>query len=107
MKPLPIKEQIKVLEDLLQNLGTHDLCCVPLKIVDKYGIQPYEYVSDYIPSITHQHYLTFYPTTRAVQKRSTSLCWDNFTIFGDIRRRRFVRHLIKELEKQLQVRDNP
>lgn len=101
MKPLPINEQIKVLKIVLYQDIVLGMCSIFYYILSKYGMQPCEKVSDYIPSFTHQHYTTFYPTTRAVQKRRTNLYWDSNTFFGCMRRRRFIKHLIKELEKQL------
>lgn len=101
MKPLPIKEQIKVLKIVSYQDNLLGMCSIFYYILSKYGMQSCEKVSDYIPSFTHHHYTTFYSRTRAVQKRRTSLYWDNSTIFGKLRRKWFIRHLIKELEKQL------
>lgn len=104
MKPLSIKEQIEVLEELLQNWDICGMCCILRnKMLKKYGIQSYEYVSDYIPSFTHYQYLAFYPRVISIQIRSirTNSYWDSRTIFGNIRRRWFIRHLIKKLKKQL------
>ena len=54
-----------------------------------------------IPSFNHLAYLRFYPNVKAVQKRQNKLFWDSSTLFGNLRRRWFIRHLIKELKKQL------
>lgn len=101
MKPLPIKEQIKVLKIVLHQDSVFGMCSIFYNILGKYGMQSHEKASDYIPSFTHQHYTTFYPTIRAVQKRIDAPFWDSLTIFGNLRRRWFIRHLIKELKKQL------
>lgn len=101
MKPLPINEQIKVLKIVLHQDHVVGMCYILYNILSKYGMQSYEKVSDYIPSFTHQYYTTFYPTIRAVQKRIDAPFWDSLTIFGNLRRRWFVKYLIKELKKQL------
>lgn len=102
MKPLSIEEQIEVLKKLLR---TWDICgmCVILYIIlrEKYGIQPYEDISDYIPSFTHSNYIKFHIKAKEVRKRVEDIYWDSPTIFGNLRRRWFIRHLIKELKKQL------
>lgn len=102
MKPLPIKEQIKVLKELLRTWDIIGMCCHLYHILrEKYGMQLRENVSDYIPSFTYSNYLKFHIETKAVRERVENLYWDSFTIFGNIRRRWFIRHLIKELKKQL------
>jgi hypothetical protein len=101
MKPLPIKEQIVVLKKLLQTWDIWGMCPILYKLLKKYDIRGYEKVSDYIPSFTHYNYLYFYPSVKAVQKRKEVLFWDNRTVLGNLRRRWFIRHLIKELKKQL------
>lgn len=68
-------------------------------MLKKYDIRPYEKISDYIPSFTHYNYLHFYPSVKAVQKKEEGY-WDNPNISGNLRRRWFIRHLIKELKKQ-------
>lgn len=101
MKPLSIKEQIEVLKELLKSVDIWGMCPNLRNILKKYGIKFYEDVFEYIPSFTHHNYVTFYPTVKAVQKRKSKAYWDSPTIFGNLRRRRFIRHLIKELKKQL------
>lgn len=102
MKPLPIKEQIKVLKELLQTWDIIGMCYYLYHILrEKHGMQFRENVSDYIPSFTHSNYLKFHIGTKAVRKRVEDIYWDSFTIFGNLRRRWFIRHLIKELKKQL------
>lgn len=101
MKPLPIKEQIKVLKELLQIWDIWGMCANLYHILTKYGMQPSEKVSTYIPSFTHSNYLKFHIEVEAVRKRIEGQYWDSSTIFGNLRRRWFIRHLIKELEKQL------
>lgn len=99
MKPLSIEEQIKVLEELLRTWNLWGMCPILYNILKKYGIQPTERICNYIPSFTHDNYLHFYPSVKAVQKND--IFWDSSTIFGNLRRRWFIRHLIKELKKQL------
>lgn len=101
MKPLPIKEQIKVLRKLLLTWNICGMCYFLYKILKKYGIHLSEEISDYIPSFTHYNYLHFYSSIKVVQEREERLYWDSPTIFGNLRRRWFIRHLIKELKKQL------
>lgn len=101
MKPLPIKEQIKVLELVLHQDSIFGMCSILYNILSKYGMQSWEKASDYIPSFTHSNYLKFHIRTEAVRKRVENLYWDSLTIFGNLRRRWFIRHLIKELKKQL------
>lgn len=43
----------------------------------------------------------YYILIKAVRKRAEKQYWDSHTIFGNLRRRWFIRHLIKELRKQL------
>lgn len=98
MKPLPIKEQIKVLRKLLFTPFIYGMC------VNLFRILKSDYFVDIyiaIPSFNHLDYLLFYPKVKAVQKRIEEPYWDNCTIFGNLRRRWFIRHLIKELKKQL------
>lgn len=101
MKPLSTKQQIKVLKELLRIWDIWGMCSYLYRILKKYGMQLSENVSDYIPSFTHYNYLHFYPSVKAVQEKEKGLYWDSPTIFGNLRRRWFIRHLIKELEKQL------
>jgi hypothetical protein len=101
MKPLPIKEQIKVLRKLLLTWDIWGMCIILYKKLKNYGMYPCEQISDYIPSFTRYNYLHFYPSVKAVQKRQMRLYWDSDTLFGHLRRRWFIRHLIKELKKQL------
>lgn len=101
MKPLPIKEQIKVLRKLLLTWNICSMCPKLYRILNKYGVHPLERISDYIPSFTHYNYLHFYSSIKAVQEREESFFWDSPTIFGNLRRRWFIRHLIKKLKKQL------
>lgn len=101
MKPLPIKEQIKVLKELLRTWDIYGMCLILYKILKKYGIHENGEISDYIPSFTHYNYLHFYSSVKTVQKNERYLFWDNMYISGRLRRRQFIKHLIKELEKQL------
>jgi hypothetical protein len=77
------------------------MCYFLYKILKKYGIHLSEEISDYIPSFTHNNYLHFYSSIKVVQEREERCYWDSHTIFGNLRRRKFIKHLIKELEKQL------
>lgn len=100
-KPLPIKEQIKVLKELLRTWNIWGMCSNLYHILIEYGIEPHPKISIYIPSFTHSNYLKFYIKIKAVRKRAENQYWDSPTIFGNLRRRWFIRHLIKELKKQL------
>lgn len=101
-KPLPIKEQIKVLKELLRTWDIYGMCYILQNIlVLKYEMKSDESIYDYIPSFTYSNYLKFYIRTKVVQKRRSISFWDTHTIFGNLRRRWFIRHLIKELNKQL------
>ena len=98
MKPLPIKEQIKVLRYLLFTPFIYGMCINLFYILKlNYVIEVYTQ----IPSFNHLDYLLFYPKVEAVQKRAESPYWDSPTLFGNLRRRWFIRHLIRELKKQL------
>ena len=102
MKPLSIKEQIEVLKKLLRTWDIVGMCYYLYHIIrEKHRMQLHENVSDYIPSFTHSNYLKFHIGTKAVRKRIEDIYWDSPTIFGNLRRRRFIRYLIKELKKQL------
>lgn len=102
MKPLSIEEQIKVLKKLLRTWDIVGMCYYLYHIIrEKHGMQLRENVSDYIPSFTHSNYIKFHIGAKAVRERVEDIYWDSDTIFGNLRRRWFVRHLIKELKKQL------
>jgi hypothetical protein len=102
MKTLSIKEQIEVLKELLRTWDIWCMCVILYHILkERHGMQPCEDISDYIPSFTHSNYIKFHIKAKAVRKRVEDIYWDSPTIFGNLRRRWFVRHLIKELKKQL------
>lgn len=102
MKPLSIKEQIEVLEEVLS--VSWNICCMCVYIetitLSKYR-KHNDGASNFIPSFTHSNYIKFYPRVRAVQRRKEWPWWDKDSFFGNLRRRWFIRHLIKELKKQL------
>ncbi len=102
MKPLSIKEQIEVLEELLSTgWNVFGMCGHIESITLNMYRKRNEGASKFIPSFTHENYVKFYPLVRAVQKRKEYPYWDNDYFFGNLRRRWFIRHLIKELKKQL------
>ena len=106
MKPFPLplsaKQQIKVLKKLLKTWNIWGMCVILHHILkEMYGMQPNEDVSDYIPSFTHSNYIKFHIGAKAVRERVEDIYWDSPTIFGNLRRRWFIRHLIKKLKKQL------
>ena len=101
MKPLPIKEQIKVLKKVLYSPSIYGMCILIAKYSGNNFMDIDFYPNNLIPSFNHLAYLRFYPNVKAVQEMQNDLYWDSFTIFGNLRRRWFIRHLIKELEKQL------
>lgn len=101
MKPLPIKEQIKVLKKVLYSPFIHGMCIRIARFSGNDFLDVHFSPEKLIPSFNHLAYLRFYPNVEAVQKRQCKLYWDNATIFGSLRRRLFIRHLIKELKKQL------
>lgn len=101
MKPLPIKEQIKVLKKVLYSPFIYGMCLLIAKYSGNNFMDINFYPENLIPSFNHLAYLRFYPKCKAVQERQDKLYWDSGTLFGSIRRRLFVKHLIKELEKQL------
>lgn len=101
MKPLPIKEQIKVLKKVLYSPFIYGMCM----LIAKYSRNNYMNMNfspeKVIPSFNHLAYLQFYPNVKAVQERQRNVYWDSPGICGSIRRRLFIKHLIKELKKQL------
>ena len=101
MKPLPIKEQIKVLKKVLYSPFIYGMCM----LIAKYSKNNFMDINfspeKLIPSFNHLAYLQFYPNVKAVQERRRDIYWDSGTLFGSLRRRYFIKHLIKELEKQL------
>lgn len=102
MKPLPIKEQIKILRKSLKILYINAMC-MRITIAARslgYRISMHQ-ATDIIPTFNHNAYVRFYPNVKAVQERQYDVYWDSDTLFGSLRRRWFIRHLIKELEKQL------
>lgn len=101
MKPLSIEGQIKVLENVLHSPVIYGMCILISKYTGNDYSDPKFFPENLIPCFNHQAYLQFYPTVKAVQERRFGLYWDSNTLFGNLRRRWFVRHLIKELKKQL------
>lgn len=102
MKSLPIRQQIAVLEELLSTGWNICGICGYIEsiVLNKYRKRN-KGASTFIPSFTHENYIKFYPRVRAVQKRKEYPWWDCDSFFGNLRRRWFIRHLIKELKKQL------
>lgn len=102
MKPLTIKEQIEVLKELL---STGWNICGMCGYIESITLNKYrkrnDRASNFIPSFTHYNYVKFYPKVREVQRRKEWPWWDKDSFFGNLRRRWFIRHLIKELKKQL------
>lgn len=101
MKPLSIEGQIKILKNVLHDPIIYGMCILIAKYSGNNFMDPKFSPEDLIPSFNHLAYLQFYPNVKAVQRRQKELYWDSSTIFGKLRRRCFVRHLIKELKKQL------
>ena len=101
MKPLPIKGQIDVLKKVLYTPFIYGMCIHIARFSGNKFLDPKFHPENLIPSFNHLAYLRFYPNVKTVQKRQMHLYWDSRTIFGNLRRRWFIRHLIKELEKQL------
>ena len=101
MKPLSIEGQIKLLKNVLHSPVIYGMCVLIAKYSGNNYFDPKFSPGNLIPSFNHRAYLRFYPNVKAVQKRQDWLYWDTDTIFGNLRRRWFVKHLIKELEKQL------
>lgn len=101
MKPLSIEGQIKILEKVLYSPFIYGMCILIARFSGHSFLNRNFSPEKLIPSFNHLAYLRFYPNVKAVQKRQTHLYWDSDTIFGNLRRRWFIRHLIKELKKQL------
>lgn len=101
MKPLPIKEQIRVLKKVLYSPFIYGMCILIAKYSGNNFMDINFSPEKLIPSFNHLAYLQFYPNIKAVQERRRYIYWDSGTLFGSLRRRWFVRHLIKELKKQL------
>lgn len=103
MKPLPIKEQIKILRKVLWTQDIiYGMCtCIAEVATDLGHTVVGAQVPKIIPTLNHCAYSKFYLKIKTVQKRNNQAYWDSPTIFGNLRRRWFIRHLIKELKKQL------
>lgn len=101
MKPLPIKEQIEILEKVLHSSSIYGMCILIARFSGNNYFNPKFSPEKLIPSFNHQAYLQFYPNVKVVQKMQNELYWDSDTLFGNLRRRWFIRHLIKELKKHL------
>lgn len=101
MKPLSIEGQIKVLKKVLYSPFIYGMCMLIAKYSGNNYLDMNFSPEKVIPSFNHLAYLRFYPKCKAVQERQGYLYWDSGTFCGSIRRRWFIRHLIKELEKQL------
>lgn len=102
MKPLSIRQQIAVLEELLSTSWNIFSMCRRIESITlcKYRKRN-KGASNFIPSFTHNNYVKFYPLVKEVQRRKEWPRWDRDSFFGNLRRRWFIRHLIKELKKQL------
>lgn len=103
IKPLPIEEQIRILRRVLWLPFINNGMCVKIAEVActlGYIIHPVE-ATDIIPTFNHITYLEFYSKVKSVQNRNNRIFWDDYTFSANLRRRWFVRHLIKELKKQL------
>lgn len=101
MKTLPIKEQIKVLKKVLYSPFIYGMCMLVAKYSGNNFMDMNFSPEKLIPSFDHLAYLRFYPNVKAVQERQNYVYWDSCTMCGNIRRRWFVRHLIRDLKKQL------
>ena len=101
MKPLSIEGQIKILKNVLHSPVIYGMCILIAKYSGNNFFDHRFSAIKLIPSFNHLAYLQFYPTVKAVQARRFDLYWDSDTLFGSLRRRWFVRHLIRELKKQL------
>jgi hypothetical protein len=102
MKPLSIKQQIAVLEEMLSTSWNIYSMCGHIEAITLCKYRKHnDGASNFIPSFTHGNYLKFYPLVIEVQRRKEWPWWDRDSFFGNLRRRWFVRHLIKELKKQL------
>ena len=101
MKPLSIEGQIKVLKKVLYSPFIYGMCMLIAKYSKNNYLDMNFSPEKLIPSFNHLAYLQFYPNVKDVQERRGYVYWDNLTIFGNLRRRWFIRHLIKELKKQL------
>lgn len=102
MKPLPIEEQIRILRRVLWTPYMYGMCVLIFNVANdlRYNIS-FNQVTDIIPTFNHSAYIEFYSKVKEVQFRFDCVFWDSPTIFGSFRRRWFIRHLIKELKKQL------
>lgn len=101
MKPLPIEEQIRILKKVLYSPFIYGMCILIAEYSGNDFLNIKFSPEKLIPSFNHKAYLQFYPNVKAVQERQRHIYWDSGTLFGSIRRRWFIRHLIKELKKQL------
>lgn len=102
MKPLPIEEQIRILKRVLWLPFINCMCIRIADVACNLGYDiTFTQVTDLIPTFNHNAYIEFYPKVKAVQVRILWHFWDSDTIFGSLRRKWFIRHLIKELKKQL------
>ena len=101
MKPLSIEGQIKILKNVLHSPVIYGMCLLIAKYSGNNYFDPEFSAEELIPSFNQRAYLQFYPNVKAVQERRFEMYWDSDNIFGSLRRRWFIRHLIKELKKQL------
>lgn len=102
MKPLSIKQQIEVLKEVLSTNWNIFGMCGYIEVITLCKYRKHnEGASNFIPSFTHNNYIKFYSNVRAVQRRKEWPWWDKDSFFANLRRRWFIRHLIKELKKQL------
>ena len=70
MKPLPIRQQIKILEEVLSTSWNICGMCgyIEHTIIHKH-IKYCKGASNYIPSFTHENYVKFYSRVKEVQSR--------------------------------------
>lgn len=105
MKPLTIEQQIKVLKKVLWSLDIYGMCLLVKRYTEKLFGDTNSYkvwAHELIPLMNRDAYAYFYSNNKIVDKHCRkALFWDSPSLFGRIRRRIYVYHLIKELKKQL------
>lgn len=110
IKELSIVEKINIIEYAIHQLKEHRNSGMCACVRDAFGYYINRYcpiltVEDRLtliyPNFTHTDYIRFWWFSRTVKKLRYSLYWDKLNYCGYIRRKIYLKHILKQLKKQL------
>ena len=109
IKELSIEEKINIIEYTIHQLKEHRNSGICACLRDALGY----YINRYCailtiekrmiliyPDFTHTDYINFWWFIPRVKKLKYSLYWDNLNYWGYIRRKIYLKHILKQLKKQ-------